>query len=155
MDQPGKVANPACGPLKDNKCSPPCLRWRLRNWSRETGSAVPSCVSPLILHTQAESDWLTVPTHQSSIINLVLTCGIPPAFRDGVIVHLFIRSTTIGSVPSLSGHAIAYRWRPLPVDRRRRASSLQGNSSNGCCLVRYHHGPFFVRLAFPTPFKPY
>ena len=30
-------------------------RLRLRIWSRETGSTVPSLVSPLILHTQAES----------------------------------------------------------------------------------------------------
>ena len=47
----------------------------LENWSRETGSAFPSHVNPLILHAQAESDWL------------VLTHGIPPAFRDGV--HMY------------------------------------------------------------------
>ena len=34
----------------------------------------------------------------------------------------------IGPVPSLSGHAIAYRWRSLPSVRRHRASSLQGSS---------------------------
>ena len=34
----------------------------------------------------------------------------------------------IGSVPSLSGHAIAYRWRSLPRGRRHRASKPQGNS---------------------------
>ena len=34
----------------------------------------------------------------------------------------------IGSVPSLSGHAIAYRWRSLPRVRRRRASKPQGSS---------------------------
>ena len=33
----------------------PCPRSRLRVWSRELGSAVPSRVSPLVLHTQAES----------------------------------------------------------------------------------------------------
>ena len=33
----------------------PCPRSRLRIWSRETNSVVPSCVSLLILHTQAES----------------------------------------------------------------------------------------------------
>ena len=42
----------------------------IHRWSRETGSAVPSRVSPLILLTRAESE--------------VLTHGIPPAFRDGV-----------------------------------------------------------------------
>ena len=41
-----------------------CSRSRLRIWSRETGSAAAAtCVSPLILHTQAESDWLMVLTH--------------------------------------------------------------------------------------------
>ena len=34
----------------------------------------------------------------------------------------------IRSVPSLSGHAIAYRWRLLPRVRRHRASKPQGSS---------------------------
>ena len=34
----------------------------------------------------------------------------------------------IGSVPSLSGHAIAYRWRSLPRVRRHKASKPQGSS---------------------------
>ena len=34
----------------------------------------------------------------------------------------------IGSVPSLSGHAITYRWRSLPRVRRHRASKHQGSS---------------------------
>ena len=34
----------------------------------------------------------------------------------------------IGSVPSLSGHAVAYRWRSLPRVRRHRASKPQGCS---------------------------
>ena len=33
-----------------------------------------------------------------------------------------------GSVPNLSGHAIAYRWRSLPRVRRHRASKPQGSS---------------------------
>ena len=84
-------------------------------------------------------------------LNLVFTRGIPPAFRGGVIVHLLIiPPTTIGPVPSLSGHASAYRWRSPPRVRRHRASTPQCFSSNGCCLVRYRRGPFFVRLSFPT-----
>ena len=35
---------------------------------------------------------------------------------------------TIGSVPSLSGHAIAYQWRSLPRVCRHRASKPQGRS---------------------------
>ena len=34
----------------------------------------------------------------------------------------------IGSVPSLSGHAITFRWRSLPRVRRHRASKPQGSS---------------------------
>ena len=37
-------------------------------------------------------------------------------------------SCAIGPVPSLSGHAIAYRWRSLPRVRRHRASKPQGSS---------------------------
>ena len=103
---------------------------RLSIWSRKTSSAVPSHVSPLFLHTQAESgaysrDSFRFPRRWPHI---------PP--------------TATGSVPSLSGHAIAYRWRSLPRVLRHGASSPQGSSSNGCCLFRYPHGPFFVRQPF-------
>ena len=40
----------------------------------------------------------------------------------------FKPSYAIGSVPSLSGHAIAYRWRSLPRVRWNRASKPQGSS---------------------------
>ena len=36
-------------------------------------------------------------------------------------IHLFISPYAIGSVPSLSGQAIAYRWRSLPRVPRHRA----------------------------------
>ena len=60
-------------------------------------------------------------------------------------------STAIGSVPNLSGHAIAYRWRSLPRVRRHKASKPQGCSSNGCFLqlIRKTHGPIFMRTSFP------
>ena len=74
MDQPGKVANPARGQLNREKLAFPCPRTRLRIWSRETGSAVPSRSSLLISILR--------------LLNLVLTHGIPPDFRGGV--HLFI-----------------------------------------------------------------
>ena len=48
------VANPNPGQL-NREFLPPCLRLRLIISSRKTGSAVPSRVSTLILHTQAES----------------------------------------------------------------------------------------------------
>ena len=50
----------------------------------------------------------------------MLTHGIPPDVHGGV--HIFLPAHTIGSVPSLSGHVIAYRWRSLPRVRWHRAS---------------------------------
>ena len=57
---------------------------------------------------------------------MVCTHGLPPDIRGGV--HLLIPPYAIGSVPGLSGHAIAYRWRSLPTGRRYRASKHQGSS---------------------------
>ena len=56
----------------------------------------------------------------------------------------------IESVPSLSARVIAYRWRSLPRVRRHGASSPQGSSSNGCCLLRFHQAPIVMPLSFPT-----
>ena len=111
-----------------------CSRSRVRILSLETRSAVPTRVSPLILYTQAESDWLVLNHGISPLILhtqaesdwLVLNRGIPRAFRDGA--HMIIPSTVIGSLPSLSGHAIVYRWRSLPRVHRHSASSPQGGS---------------------------
>ena len=61
-----------------------------------------------------------------------LTHGIPPDFHGAV--HLFMPPYVIESVSSLSGHAIAYRWRSVPRVRRNSTSSPQGSSSNGSCL---------------------
>ena len=45
IDRPGKVANPARSQLNREKGIFPCPRSRLRIWSRETVSAVPSRVA--------------------------------------------------------------------------------------------------------------
>ena len=111
-DQPGNVANPARGQLNRKIIFLLCPRLRLLIWSRETGLAVPSRDSLLISILR---------------LKLVLTSGIPPEFRGGV--YLFIPTPyAIGPVPSLAGHAIAYRWRPLPRVRRHRASKPQSCS---------------------------
>ena len=134
-----KVANPVYGQLNREKL--PCPRSRLRIWFRETGLAVPSLVSLLILY-----DILT--------LNLVLTHGIPPEFRGGV--HIFLPAPhTIGSVPSLSGHAIAYRLRSLPRVRWHRASSPQGSSSNGCCFCITMDQMLLCSSLFPHPLLIY
>ena len=80
---------------------------RLRIRPRETGLVVPSRASLLILHTQGESGTFS---RDSSRISTAAP------------IHLFVPLTAIGSLPSLSGHAIAYRWRSLPRVRQKRAS---------------------------------
>ena len=72
----------------------PRPRSRLRIWSRETGSAVPSRVSLLISILR---------------LNLVLTYGIPPEFRGGV--HLFILNRQ-----TPSGQSRVYRVMQLRTD---------------------------------------
>ena len=126
MDQPGKVANRLCGQLDREKY----VRAREFGLARQVRLPRPASAY----------------SFSSLRLNLVLTHGIPPAFRDGV--HLFLPPTAIGTVPTLSGYAIAYRWRSLPRVRRHRASSPRGSSSNECCICRYHQGPITMRLSF-------
>ena len=119
MDRPGKVATPARDQLIREHDFSHCLRLRLGICSRETGSAVPSRVSLLILHTQVES------------------CAYSRASSHFPRRRPQITPSAIGSVSSLSGHTFAYRWHSLPRVHWHRANSPQGNSSNGCCLFRY------------------
>ena len=57
-------------------------------------------------------------------MNLVLTHGVPLDVHGGV--HIFLPEPhTIGSVPSISGRAIAYRWRSLLRVRWHRAVVLE------------------------------
>ena len=110
MDQPGKVANPARGQLnRENKIPlSPCVPEKLV--SRD-GFSRPVPRQPAHLHTQAESGAYL---RDSSRVPRRRPFMKPPY--------------AIGSVPSLSGHAIAYRWRLLPRVRRHRASKPQGSS---------------------------
>ena len=111
MDQPGKVANPARGQLNRENSIPlsPCVP---ENLVSRDGFSRPVPRQPAHLHTQAESgaylrDSSRVPRRR-------------PFMKPPYAI--------IGSVPSLSGHAIAYRWRSLPRVRRHRASKPQGSS---------------------------
>ena len=75
------------------------------------GSPVP--YQPAYLHTQIESG---APLRDSSRVR---------RRRPSIYIK---PSYAIGSVPSLSGHATAYRWRSLPRVHRHRASKSQGSS---------------------------
>ena len=132
MDQRGKVANPARGQLNRENYIPlsPCVPENLI--SRDAfGSSVPR--QPNHLHTQAGSGAYL---RDSSRVPRRRPFMKPPY--------------AIGSVPSLSGHAIAYRWRSLPRVRRHRASKPQGSSERVLPWPLFH-GPINVRLSFPYP----
>ena len=112
MDQPGKVANPARGQLNRENNIPlsPCVPENLVSRDRFS-RPVPR--QPAHLHTQAESgaylrDSSRVPRRRPFIY--------------------FQPPYAIESVPSLSGHAIAYRWRSLPRVRRHGVSKPQCSS---------------------------
>ena len=109
MDQPGKVANPARGQLnwENNIPLSPCVP---ENLVSRDGFSRPVPRQPAHLLTQAESgaylrDYSRVPRRRPFMK--------PPY--------------AIGSVPSLSRHAITYRWRSLPRVCRHRASKPQGS----------------------------
>ena len=110
MDQPGEVANPARGQLNSENNIPlsPCVP---ENLVSRDGFSHPVPRQPAHLHSQAESG---------------------AYFRDSSRVprrRPFMKPQyAIGSVPSLSGYAIAYRWRSLPRVRRHRASKPQDSS---------------------------
>ena len=115
------------GQLKQGKCFFPCPRSRLRIWSREAGSAVSSVPrQPAHLsHTQAEyGAYLQDSSRVSAAASIYLLLFKPPY--------------AIGSLPGLSGHAIAYRWRSLPRVHRHRAGKPVNLMvvPNGCCLGR-------------------
>ena len=88
----------------------PCVP---ENLVSRDGFSSPVPRQPAHLHTQAESGaYLRDPSR------------VP---RRRPLLY-FKPPYAIRSVPSLSGHAIAYRWRSLPRVRRRRASKPQGSS---------------------------
>ena len=111
----------------------PCPRSRLRIWSRETGLAVPSRVSLLILHTQAESGAYL---RDSSRF---------PRRRP------FIPVTSIGSVRILSDHATAYRWRSLPRVRRTGPVVLKIVPVTGAAFSGITMDLFLCASLFPHP----
>ena len=111
MDQPGKIANnPAHGQLNRENNIPlsPCVP---ENLVLRDGFSRPVPRQPAHLHTQAESGAYL---RDSSRVPRRRPFMKPPY--------------AIGSVPSLLGRAIAYRWRSVPRVRRHKASKPQGSS---------------------------
>ena len=88
----------------------PCVP---ENLVSRDGFSRPVPRQPAHLHTQAESD---ASLRDSSLV---------PRRRPFIYMK---PPYAIGPFPSLSGHAIAYRWRSLPRVRRHGASEPQGSS---------------------------
>ena len=97
-----------------------CPRLRLRVWSLELDSAVPSRVSLIILHTQAASG------------AYLRDCTSPSRFLP---LFPLEPPCAIGLVPSLSCHAIALPM-AFTTEKRHRASSSQDSSINGSFQFR-------------------
>ena len=108
---------------------------RLRNWFRERvqqSRPASACSSPY-----------------SGRIWCLLTGFLPsPAAAS---ICLFKPPYAIGSVPSLSGRAIAYRWRSLPRVRRHRTSKPQGSSKRVLPWQVTMDQLINMRLSFPHP----
>ena len=95
-----------------------CPRSRLRIWSCETDSTVPSRVGQLIFNIPG--------------LNLVLTHELLP-FVIFPQPYSAIPSNAIGPVPTFSGHTMTSRWRSPTRASRHKANrpNPQGSSSNG------------------------
>ena len=112
MNQPGKVAIPARGQL-NREINISLSAFTPENLVSRDGFGSPVPRQPAHLHTQAESGAYL---RDSSRV---------PRRRPFVY---FRPPYAIDSIPSLSGHANAYRWRSLLRVRRQGASKPQGSS---------------------------
>ena len=113
----------------------PCPRSRLKIWFSDTRSTVPSRVSTLSVHTQAESGAYSWGSSRF------------PRWRPFIIPP-----TAIPLVPSLSDHAIAYQWCSPPRVYGHRASRPQVGSSDVGCLLRLPRvNQLWFTLLFPHP----
>ena len=65
----------------------------------------------------------------------MLTGGNLPAFRGGVHLFILYRQPPSGQVPSLSGHATAYRWLSLP--RVLKAVHVMGAAFSGVTMDQF------------------
>ena len=93
----------------------PCPRSRLRTWSREISSAVPSCVSLLILHTQAESGALPtgfLPLSEAAFIYL-LYHSQPPSGQSRVYQVTQLRTGFVHCRESAGSGPVVLRVVPV------------------------------------------
>ena len=123
-------------------------------WSAEQGNIFSPCPRLRLNVCFAKRVRPSCPASASSFctlrLNLVLTHGTPPVFRDGVTIY------------GVSGHRVSPELigsrKSVPIVFTAKSPlaqgkySPQGCSSGGwCCLFRFHYGQIFVRVSFSTP----
>ena len=131
--QPGELANPVHG--QPNREIFSCSRSRLRIWFRETDLAVPSNVSLLILHTQAESGAYS------------RDCSRCPRRRPYIFTTTHHRVSQ-GFIGSRNCVPIAFPAESLLAQGQ---YSPQGSSSNGCRLCITMDQLLLCASLFPHP----
>ncbi|CAM9810680.1 unnamed protein product [Ascophyllum nodosum] len=130
-----KITNPARDQLGQEKWILSCLRSHLRIWSRKTSSAVPSRVSPLILHTQTK-------------FGAYLRDYSRASHDDGVHTYRLPSSTAVGLSGSSNCVPMAFTAESPPAQ-----GQCTSSSSNGCCFFRFHAwtdlcAPLFLRTHY-------
>ena len=135
MDRPGMVTNFARGQLNKGKMNISLSPFAsAENLLSRDGFGRPVPRQPAHCHTQAESDWLA------------LTYGIPLVLNDGV--HIYDQPSSGQPLLELIGSStcfpVAFTAESLPAQ----GQYPQGNSNNGCCLLKLHHGHFFYSPIF-------
>ena len=130
MDQPVKVASPARG-LLENKHFP-----------------VPFAPENLVPRDEFDRP---VPRERAHSPHSGWIWSLFARFRPiTAAAPIYIPPSAIGSIPSLSGLAVTYRWRSLPRVRRLGPVVLKVVPVTGDAFAD-HHGPINVRLSFPHP----
>ena len=122
MDQPGKVANPARGELNKGKTKS-LSAFAPENLVSRDGFGSPVPRQPAHLYNQDESGAYLRDSSRVSRRRPYIYVKPPNA---------------IGSVPSLWGHAIAYRWSSLPRVRRHRRRTVP--------LYRAFQNPLIINI---------
>ena len=105
--------------------------------------------SPIINHQSSIiNHQSSIINHQSSIINHQSGAYSRDSYRFPQRRPHIIRSTAIGSLPSSSGHAIAYWWRSLPRVRRHSARSPELKVVPEQRVLPFQVSPWTMQLMF-------
>ena len=116
MNQPDMVANPARGQLNKEKLYFPCPRSRLRIWSRETGSEVPSRVGLRKLTPRDAPPCVCLPLSLFDLIDVPLSLLLHFMPLCGALVVLVLAlSSYLGCLALLTYHVYCCLSCPMRI----------------------------------------